>query len=64
MQEPGNPVPDCFGKTLVLQVEIRNGLTTPAEAEMAVWSGTAVSYSLALYTQARLAFGNSTHVLS
>ena len=35
-----------------------------AEAKMAVWSGTTVSYLLALYTQARFAFGNSTHVLS
>jgi hypothetical protein len=64
MQEPGKPVPSYFRKTLVLQVEIRIGLTMLAEANMAVWIGTTVSYWRTLYTQAHLAFGNSNHVLS
>ena len=64
MQEPGKPVPGCFRKTIVLQVEIRIGLTMLAEAYMAVWTGTTVSYRRTLYTQAHLAFGNSSHVLS
>jgi hypothetical protein len=64
MREPGKPVPGYFGRTIVLQVEIRIGLTTLAEACAAVWTGTTVSYSRTLYTQAHLAFGNSSHVLS
>jgi len=51
-------------KLAIPQVEIRIGLTMFAEAGMAVWSGTTVSYRRTLYTQAHLAFGNSTHVLS
>ena len=64
MQEPRKPVPGYFRKTLVLQVEIRIGLTMLAEAYMAVWIGTTVSYSHTLYTPTYFAFGNSTHVLS
>ena len=64
MQGPRKPVHGRLRKTLVLQVEIRIGLTMIAEATMAVWSGTTVSYSRTLYTQAHLVFGNSTHVLS
>ena len=36
----------------------------PPKGSRTVWSGTAASYSRPLYTQAHLAFGNSTHVLS
>jgi len=43
--------------------DCRSGLTIFAVARMAVWSGTAVSYS-ALRTLHRVTFGNSTHVLS
>src|SRR5262249_36658859 len=39
-------------------------LTGSSEDSPAVWSGTAVLYSPALYTPALLAFENSTHVLS
>src|SRR5262249_8839123 len=39
----------------------QSGLTRSAEALPVVWSGTAVSYLLASYTQRRLAFRNSTH---
>jgi hypothetical protein len=64
MQRPRKPVHGRFGKTRAPQVEIRIGLTLPTEADLAVWSGTTVSYRRTLYTQAHLAFGNSTHVLS
>ena len=54
MQGPWKPVHGRLRKTLVLQVEIRNGLTTLAVARIVVWSGTAVSYLLSVYTQRNL----------
>jgi len=56
MQRPRKPVHGRLRKTLVLSVEIRIGLTMLAEAAMAVWSGTTVSYRRTLYTQAHLCF--------
>jgi hypothetical protein len=46
MQGPWKPVHGRLRLTSVLQVEIQSGLTAPAEAGTAVWSGTAVSYSV------------------
>src|SRR5215468_5152886 len=43
---------------------LQDGLTRLSEDSLVVWSGTAVLYSPTLYTQALLAFENSTHVLS
>jgi hypothetical protein len=52
MQGLGIPVP-CHFKTLPeLQVEMRDGLRKLSEECLRVWSGTAVFYSPALYTQA------------
>jgi len=50
------PAHDRFRKTVDLRVEIRNVLTSPPCGFQAVWSGTAVSYSPALYTQTHLGF--------
>ena len=65
MQGLGKPVPCRFqNSSLSLRVEMRDGLTKESEDSLAVWTGTAALYSLALYTQARFAFENSGHVLS
>jgi len=56
--------PSAVRKTLVLQVEIRDGLTNQTEVQLAVWSGTAVRYWRAPYTQAHIVFADSTHGLS
>ena len=50
------PAHDRFRKTVDLRVEIRNVLTSPPCGFLAVWSGTAVSYSPALYTQTHFGF--------
>jgi hypothetical protein len=62
--ETKGPAPGLSDKTQKLQVEIRDGLTTLAEARIAVWSGTAALYSPPVYTQPGLGFESSTHVLS
>ncbi len=64
MQNTRAQGPSAFKKTPILQVEIRDGLTIQTEVRMAVWSGTAVRYLPAPYTQAPSAFANSTHGLS
>jgi hypothetical protein len=46
MQRPEGQLPIASEKLHMLQVEIRIELTTQAEARIAVWSGTAVPYSL------------------
>ena len=65
MQRPEVQLPIASVEPHILQVEIQSGLTAPAEAGTAVWSGTAVPYSLhPAYTPQGPGFGNSTHVLS
>jgi hypothetical protein len=64
MQGLGNPVPYRFETLPELKWRSRSGLPSSSEEALGVWSGTAVFYSSALYTQARLTFKDSTHVLS
>ena len=46
MQRPEGQLPIAWEKLHILQVEIRIELTVQAEAQTAVWSGTAAPYSL------------------
>ena len=65
MQRPGDQPPAVSENLVVLQVEIRSGLTRLAEAGLAVCGVERLSITrFALYTQARLAFVDSTHGLS
>ena len=56
MQRATGPAHDLFGKTVDLPVEIQSGLIRRPEGRQTVWSGTAVSYSPALYTQTHRGF--------
>jgi hypothetical protein len=58
------PAPDCLGRIRELQVEIRDGLTRPAEADRAVCGVERLFLTRRRRTLQRPGFRNSTHVLS
>ena len=64
MQRPEVQPPALSVELHKLQVEIRNGLTTPAEARMAVWEWNGYPLLRPPRTLHGNLFGNSTHVLS
>jgi hypothetical protein len=64
MQRPGDQPPAALEKFEYLEWRSEADSQPAPKRRLRLWSGTAIYYSLALYTQARLAFVDSTHVLS
>jgi hypothetical protein len=63
MQRPGDQPPAVLEKFEYFEWRSETDSLPRPKPGQRLWSGTAISYSPTLYTQALLAFRNSTHVL-
>ena len=64
MQRPGDQPPAAWKEFENFQWRSEADSLPRPKPGQRLWSGTAISYLPTLYTQALMAFRNSTHVLS